>query len=351
MCRSPVDRWSRLPVARFLCKGCFVDIASGDALPSAAGNCGAAACSGDASAGGLIGGCRRAAVAAERPAASEPPADPERHQHADGHEWRGRGAGRQRFRAGRHNPFDPVLDGYPAGNPTTGFTPKDEGFAGIIFGQPTDGSATLQLYCFDLFTDTWPGIGYALGTWDAATVPNVGYVARILSEYYPFDPTLPEGLASTTEQAAAVQAAIWFFSDRYVLNTSDPLHATVAAIVAHIISEGPLPAPGPPVSDHPDERQRAEHERGRRAVHGDLGIGSATVTATGGNMFSDAAGTVPIANGSSVPSGTQVFLRSTGTTISGAASHGGCHCAEAKRLPLRRQHARCQRRAAADPRP
>ena len=28
-----------------------------------------------------------------------------------------------------------------------------------------------------------------------------------------------------------MQAAIWFFTDRYVLNTSDTLHNTVAAIV------------------------------------------------------------------------------------------------------------------------
>ena len=213
------------------------------------------------------------------------------------------------------NPFDPVLDGYPASNPTTGFIPKDEGFAGIIYGQPTDGSATLSLYCFDLFTDTWPGIGYALGTWDAATVPNVGYVARILSEYYPFVPSQPAGLANTTEQATAVQTAIWFFSDRYVLNTSDPLHNTVAAIVAHIISEGPATAPpAPSLAITPTHASGAS----TNAIVGPFtvtsGVGSATVTATGADMFSDAAGTSPIANGATVPTPAQIWLRSTGTT-------------------------------------
>ena len=87
----------------------------------------------------------------------------------------------------------------PPSNPTTGFTPKDEGFAGVIHGPPTDGGATLNLYCIDINTLTYGGIGYVLGTWDAATVPNVGYVARLLTEYYPHttnpppDRSQPEG--------------------------------------------------------------------------------------------------------------------------------------------------------------
>ena len=62
---------------------------------------------------------------------------------------------------------------------------KNEGFAGVIHGTPPGGGATLNLYCIDINTDTWGGIGYALGTWDASNVRNVGYVARILNEYYP----------------------------------------------------------------------------------------------------------------------------------------------------------------------
>ena len=219
------------------------------------------------------------------------------------------------FIADPTNPFDPVLNGYPTSNPTTGFSVKNEGFAGVIFGRPTDGSATLSLYCFDINTSTSVGIGYGLGTWDAATVPNVGFVARILNEYYPFVPSQPAGLANTTEQAAAVQAAIWFFSDRYVLNTSDPLHDTVAAIVAHIIAAGPVTAPAPPsLTITPTNASGPSTS----AVVGPFtvtsGAGSATVSVTGGNMFSDAAGTIPIADGATVPSGTQIWLRSTGTT-------------------------------------
>ena len=72
-----------------------------------------------------------------------------------------------------------------------------------------------------------------------------------------------------TRTAAAVQAAIWFFSDRYVLNTSDPLHNTVVAIVDHIRAQG---AAGPAANAHPhaSPRRHLSGPAGQRAgaVHG-----------------------------------------------------------------------------------
>src|SRR5262249_35028725 len=67
---------------------------------------------------------------------------------------------------------------YPATDPP-GFTPQNEGFAGIIFGTPTvpPGSPPLQLYCINIRTPTNLGIGYELGDWTSATVDNVGFVA------------------------------------------------------------------------------------------------------------------------------------------------------------------------------
>ena len=228
------------------------------------------------------------------------------------------GQGVTGFIADADNPFDPVVDGYPASNPTTGFTPKDEGFAGVIHGAPTEGDATLNLYCIDINTDTWGGIGYALGTWGASNVMNVGYVARILNEYYPHtnEPaTLADGAAaSDNERAAAVQAAIWFFSDRYVLNTSDPLHDTVAAITAKIIKEGPLVQPPPPTLTVTPATVSGPHRvLGPFTVTTDA-PGGATVTATGADMFADRAGTTPIAPGATVPSGQKIWLRSSGTS-------------------------------------
>ncbi len=226
----------------------------------------------------------------------------------------GPGQGVTGFIANPDNPFDPI-NGYPTSNPTTGFTPKDEGFAGVIYGSPTDGSPALTLYCIDISTDTWGGIGYQLGTWSSAEVPNVGYVARILNSYYPAVPGQPAGL-SESQKAAAVQAAIWFFSDRYVLNTGDSLHSTTAAIVAAALAAGPITQPPPPsVTITPTAASGPEGSVVGPFTVTSSTTGTAAVTATGGQMFSDAAGTTPIANGATVPSGQQIWLRSTGPQV------------------------------------
>jgi hypothetical protein len=88
------------------------------------------------------------------------------------------------FIANASTPFDPTT-GYPTTNPGTGWTPKNEGFAGVIHATPVGGGATLSMYCIDILTETNIGIGYQLGTWDDANVPNVGFVARVLEVAYP----------------------------------------------------------------------------------------------------------------------------------------------------------------------
>ncbi len=225
------------------------------------------------------------------------------------------------------NPFDPVVDPYPPSNPTTGFTRKDEGHAGIIYGRPIGGGEQLNLYCIDLFTFTRIGIGYSYGTWDAANVPNVGYVARVLNEYYPTTDQ-PASLPNVYDKAAAVQSAIWFFSDRYVLSSTSPLRSAVVGIVDHIKAEGPLVEPPPPslTLDPPHLSGPAGSAVGAfalttnnpvhsRRLRGLRAAPDATLNATGGNMFSNAAGTVPIPNGATVPSGERIWMRSTGPTI------------------------------------
>lgn len=214
------------------------------------------------------------------------------------------------FVADASNTFDPVLDGYPSSNPTEGFTPKTVGFAGIIHGTPAGGGAQLNLYCIDIFTATALGDGYALGTWDAANVPNVGYIAQLLADYYP-NGEQPTSLANLGEKAAAVQAAIWFFSDRYVLSTSDAVYAATVAIVERVRKEGPLVEPAPPslTLTPSDLSGTAEGVLGPFKVTST--VGGATVAATGANMFSNAAGTEPIPNGTAVPSGQEIWLRST----------------------------------------
>jgi hypothetical protein len=216
------------------------------------------------------------------------------------------------------NPFDPVADGYPASDPPTGpgsgWSTSDEGFAGIIHAAPLAGGEQLDLYCIDLATETRIGYGYALGTWDEANVPNVGYVARLLNRYYPHTGE-PAALTDVNQRAAAVQAAIWFFTDRYVLSTSDPLRATVVAIVNDILQEGPVIEPDPPsVSIDPASRSGS-------GVLGPFTVTTdrppAAVSATGADMFANAAATDPISNGDAVPSGQRIWLRATppGTAV------------------------------------
>ena len=118
--------------------------------------------------------------------------------------------------------FDPTAGGYPA-SPPAGFTPLNEGFAGIITARSETSGETLSMYCIDLRTSTWAGIGYENGSWDQSNVPNVGYIARILDEYYPN--TNEPAAADVNQRAAAVQAAIWYFSDKYVLQANDPVRS------------------------------------------------------------------------------------------------------------------------------
>ena len=222
------------------------------------------------------------------------------------------GQGVQGFIADADNSFDPVTEGYPPINPTTGFATKDEGFAGIIHGKPTDGGPTLNLYCFDINTDTSGGINYILGRWDASNVPNVNYVAQVLNDFYP-QTDEPAALTDLNQKAAAVQAAVWFFSDRFVLNTSDPLHDTVAGIVAAVIAKGPAPPPEPPsVNITPNTLSGTGSILGPFTVTATGPATSASVTALGADMFGDAAATQPIDPDTTVASGTQIWLKQTG---------------------------------------
>ena len=81
--------------------------------------------------------------------------------------------------------------GVPYPPPTAGFTPLNEGFAGIIFTSPPGaGGPQLQMYCIDILTPTGVGYGYTLGTWGEANVTNVGHVALAAR------PVLPEHRAA-----------------------------------------------------------------------------------------------------------------------------------------------------------
>lgn len=109
------------------------------------------------------------------------------------------------------------------------------------------------MYCINLRVSTYVGIGYESGSWEESNVPNIGYVTYILNNFYPTVPE-PAGL-SANQQAAAVQSAIWYFTDGYVLNTaaSSTVREATAAIVAAAQAAGPVvEPPAPEVSITPE---------------------------------------------------------------------------------------------------
>jgi hypothetical protein len=205
--------------------------------------------------------------------------------------------------------FDP-LGGYPSTIPA-GFEPLNEGFAGVITAQAQLSGEQLEMFCIDIRTSTYPGLGYQNSSWDDSNVPNVGFVAYILNHYFP-NTTEPAGAPNDNVRGAAVQAAIWFLTDKYVLAPGDPVRPFTEAIVADAIANGPLQEPPPPdlTIDPASQRGAADTPLGPYVVSGDTAP-TVTVSATDATMFADAAATVPIANDASVPSGQQIWLLPT----------------------------------------
>ncbi len=191
------------------------------------------------------------------------------------------------------------------------------GFAGLIHMQVTSGpgaGATFDAYCIDLLTDTQVGVGYKPGEWTEANVPNVGYVAQLLQSYAPTT-DLPTGL-TPNQQAAAVQAAIWYLSDGFVLAPTNALYPAVSAIITDVITRGPLGAPPPPslTIDGPSFGT-VNTLIGPFTVSGEA-VGG---VAAGVEAFTDAEGTHKLGSTFPITAGMQIWLRSAQAGIQNPA--------------------------------
>jgi hypothetical protein len=166
------------------------------------------------------------------------------------------------------------------------------------------------LFCIDIHTNTWTGVGYEFGEWTEANVPRVGYVARILNTFDWRNPAQFPLLTTDQQRAAAVQASIWYFSDRYVLSTGDGLHDNRSRHSECGDRCRPLDQPPPPsVTITPSTQSGpAGSAVGPFTVAATAPV---SVTAIGANMFADAAATVPVPDGP-IASGTNIWLQSTG---------------------------------------
>jgi hypothetical protein len=208
--------------------------------------------------------------------------------------------------------FDP-LGGYPAAVPP-GSTAHSVSFAGLInIEDPVSGRTGLA-YCIDLFTDTGSGVHYQIGDWTEANVSNLGYVGYVLANYFPLTDE-PSAAPDDAQRAAAVQAAIWFFSDSYVLPPTSPVYGLVAGIVADALLNGPATEPGPPqlgvtpsFLPAPDTGEIV----GPFEVTGD---GPATIRSVGVEVFTDPEGTDLLADGAEVQPGASLWARSVSSDL------------------------------------
>ncbi|PRY57287.1 DUF5979 domain-containing protein [Glycomyces artemisiae] len=202
--------------------------------------------------------------------------------------------------------LDP-LDGYPTTVPA-GSVAHAVSYAGTLeIEDPQTGRDALA-YCIDLNTDTEAGVHYVHGEWSEANVPNLGYVEYILLNYYPTTGE-PAAAASAAQRAAAVQAAIWFFTDRFVLNAATTVGSLTAGIVADALAGGPAAEPdGPELAVSPTTMPAPDTGEivGPFTVIGD---GPATLRTVGVEVFTDPDGAGALADGDTVAPGSKLWAR------------------------------------------
>ncbi len=205
-------------------------------------------------------------------------------------------------------PQDPTAP-YPAAPPAA-YT-QGGGLTSLINTvSVTNPALTAEMYCIDIRVGTLIGGGYQNGTWDESNVQNLGYVTYILNNFYPAVPGEPTGL-SEGEQAAAVQSAIWYFTDGFILNPGLPIRAATAGIIAAAQLNGPVTEPPPPaVSITPPA---AAAPVGSAAGPFTVTTDAPSVTLSvpdGYTMYGDAAATAPLPNPYPTTSGAQVWVGS-----------------------------------------
>ena len=102
-------------------------------------------------------------------------------------------------------------------------------FTGVITG--TLNGSNVKFYCIDLFTNVNPSEHPVY--WDEGSTPSE--LTYILNNYYPVNVNAPGKLGTINQEAAAVQLAIWHFSDN--LDPESIEDATIKARTKAIIAD------------------------------------------------------------------------------------------------------------------
>lgn len=202
----------------------------------------------------------------------------------------------------------------PAPYPATGASVEAVSPQLITITDPVSGT-TSSAYCIDFSTETGIGAGYTIGDWDSSNVPNLDYINYILTNYFPFNTTNSISGLTPAQQVAAVQSAIWYFSDGFVLatGTSAAVRAATTSVVQAALDSGGLPEPvapeltiDPVTADIPTTGEVV----GPFTVSGNV---TGTLDAAPGvDVFFDADATQPVGPTDPVPAGTQLWARWTG---------------------------------------
>ncbi|OSP07491.1 hypothetical protein B7W94_07735 [Microbacterium sp. LEMMJ01] len=202
----------------------------------------------------------------------------------------------------------------PGAYPATGASVEAVSPQLITIADPVSG-ATASAYCIDFSTETGIGAGYNIGEWDASNVPNLDYINYILNNYFPFNTANPLSGLPLSQQVAAVQSAIWYFSDGFVLatGTNATIRNATAAVVQAALDSGGLPEPAlPTLAIDPDTTTVPEDG----SIVGPFTVSGTTSgtldAAVGVEVFLDQAGTQPVPVGTAVAAGTQLWARWTG---------------------------------------
>jgi hypothetical protein len=185
----------------------------------------------------------------------------------------------------------------------------------------TDPSAAVigSGYCVQFGAGQLSGTGYDPEPPGTQSIPNYGYVLRILQDYYPATSLPAAPATSNAQKAGTVAMAIHFFTDGIVMPPvyqTAGLYNVVAGIVADAIAKGPVTTPPgdpTPTITGPDTGVTGD-------LVGPFTFGPAdltspiTVTVAGADAFTDAAGTSPFTSGSALPAGGRLWLRSATST-------------------------------------
>lgn len=199
----------------------------------------------------------------------------------------------------------------PGPYPATGASVEAVSPQLITIADPVSG-ATASAYCIDFSTETGVGAGYNIGEWDESNVPNLDYINYILTNYFPFDTSNPISGLTLAQQVAAVQSAIWYFSDGFVLatGTTATIRNATAAVVQDALDSGGLPEPSVPTLGIEPGTTTIPEDGSIVGPFTVSGTASGTLDAAAGvEVFLDQAGTQPVPVGTAVASGAQLWAR------------------------------------------